>query len=219
MIAAPREDEELEPTAQQDPADEGIKGFFEMLKCIVESKYFLDFLAFAQSDVPRSEDAYSLYPRRKPALEMLYQEYDKLTEDQQLEVATRMCESIESTKNIQHIVDVNPPAPFEHLDGERSFRALVEAGVPGVSRFAKYFPKEFLAVAKGLMKWCKDAFKVVPPAADPSKRIELDETIVAGRCQSGKTRVTLVLAWLHWHYCGCYTYLGGWKYTSSVEVG
>jgi hypothetical protein len=84
------------------------------------------------------------------------------------------------------------------------------------SSFAKEHTKEFLKICHFLQKQCPDAFEVIPPAVQQQSGKQ--RTYVIGRCQIGKTRSTLVLAWLHWHFCGCFSLIAAWKYRTSVDA-
>ncbi len=105
---------------------------------------------------------------------------------------------------------------ISHLDGKQSFGQMLDNGIGGVSKFARRQPALFLAVAQKLREECPDAFNIIPPET-VTNHINR-QAMVFGRCQSGKSKLTLVLAWLYWHYCGCFTFLGTWRFRSSNEV-
>jgi len=117
-----------------------------------------------------------------------------------------------------------PRQPFWYLDGTRTFGDLVQliearlhSGKPACfSGFAKEHPDKFLKVCQMLREQCPDVFEMIPPAVQRETRKQ--RTYVIGRCQIGKTRSTLVLAWLHWHFCGCFSLIAAWKYRTSVDA-
>lgn len=117
--------------------------------------------------------------------------------------------------------------PFDYLDGKTSFRDLVarlEASLsdtncqrrPVFSEFGRTRTRQFLKICKKLMEEAPDVFEIIPPANNgaSSKR----RTYVHGRCQLGKTLSTMVLVWLHWHFCGCISLIAAWRFRSSVEA-
>ena len=104
-------------------------------------------------------------------------------------------------------------ANFSHLDGCSTFGKMQSEKVPGVSHLALHYPDIFEALLLRLKEYAPDAFDIKPPAA---KSGEVRQLMVSGRCQSGKTGVTLALAWLYYHYCGCCSFLYAWRYVSSV---
>ena len=67
------------------------------------------------------------------------------------------------------------------------------------------------------MERCPDAFDIIPPPCIDMTGEKKIRTSVYGRCQIGKTENTLVLAWLHWHFCSCFSFIAAWKFTSSVD--
>ena len=102
--------------------------------------------------------------------------------------------------------------------GDQSFGEMVRANVLGTSSLAKKHPEIFKTLVTAMMGWAPDAFEVVPPAAAAGREsASSSRMIIEGPCQSGKTRVTIALAWLYYHYCGCYSFIGAWRFTSSRE--
>ncbi len=114
-------------------------------------------------------------------------------------------------------VDIAPQdiLVYPHLDGVSTFGDFVDNEVPGVSIFAIKQPVYFQRVVQRLRQEYPNAFKITPPssAVDSGKR----KGLIYGRCQVGKTGTTLALAWLYYHYCGCYAFLGCWRFKTSVE--
>ncbi len=123
--------------------------------------------------------------------------------------------------------------PFWFLEGDVTFGGLVEqlascsamveqqnlpAGQqPAFSEFAKNNTPVFLKICRRLQEVCPDVFEMSPPSA--KKRDDLSErTYVYGRCQVGKTASTLVLGWLHWHFCGSFSLLAAWRFRTSVDA-
>lgn len=123
--------------------------------------------------------------------------------------------------------------PFWFLEGDVTFGGLVEqlascsamveqqnlpAGQqPAFSEFAKNNTPVFLQICRRLQEVCPDVFEMSPPSA--KKRDDLSErTYVYGRCQVGKTASTLVLGWLHWHFCGSFSLLAAWRFRTSVDA-
>ncbi len=56
----------------------------------------------------------------------------------------------------------------------------------------------------------------LPPVLEREKDKKY-RAYVLGLPQLGKTEATLVLAWLYWHFCGCWTVIGAWRYCTSRE--
>ena len=109
------------------------------------------------------------------------------------------------------------PQSYPHLNGLHSFGDMVDNGISGTSFFAKTQPLLFQKVNEVLRRLCPDAYEVIPPSA--SRPFDArQQTSIMGRAQGGKTMVTLVLAWLYWHFCDSYSFIGAWRYRSSTQA-